>query len=384
MTGGNLRGAALPDPQAATARALDRLRHYVEQETPSGDEARARALAATLAADLAAAGAAAERIDEPGWGAHVRARVPGREPGREPVVVLGHLDTVHPAGTLAQRPFRIAEGRAEGPGTYDMKAGLAVLVEALHTLAAAGTAPRRPVTILVTCDEESGTGASRPLIEETARGAAAVLVLEPPLPDGSAKTARKGVATYRIRALGRAAHAGVEPERGVSAIAELAHQILRALALADPARGTTVNVGVVRGGTAVNVVPAEAWAEVDVRFATAAELARVDRALLALEPVLPGARLEVTRPDPRPPLERTEGVLRLYHHARALARELGFELGEGATGGGSDGNWTAALGIPTLDGLGVRGGGAHAEDEHILIEDVPRRIALLARLLETL
>ncbi|MBI4545262.1 MAG: M20/M25/M40 family metallo-hydrolase, partial [Gemmatimonadetes bacterium] len=199
-----------------------------------------------------------------------------------------------------------------------------------------------------------------------------------------AKTARKGLSTYRLEVQGRAAHSGIDPERGVSAIAELAEQIRRVLALADPLRGTTLNVGAMAGGVAVNVVAPEAWAEIEARYGSAGEGRRVDTALRTLEPVLPGASLSLERGQNRPPLERTAGVVRLYQHARRLAAELGFVLGEGSTGGASDGCLTAALGVPTLDGLGVQGDGAHTPDEYILIDDLPRRVALLARLFETL
>jgi glutamate carboxypeptidase len=369
---------------ADLTRALDRLRRYVEYETPTGDAERARALAEELARDLTAAGAVVEQIDTPDVGKHVRARVVGREPTERPLLLLGHLDTVHPLGTLAARPFRLEGDRAYGPGIYDMKAGLVVIVEALMRLRAAGTSPRRPVVVLVTCDEEAGSGTSRSLIEAEAREAGMVLVLEPPLANGAAKTARKGVAIYHLCVTGRPAHAGLEPERGVSAVEELAHQILRVIALADPARGTTINVGVVHGGTASNVVPAAARAEIDVRFNTKAERERVERALLSLTPVLEGAAVEVTGGENRPPLERSDGVVRLYELVRVAAAELGIELGEGSAGGGSDGCFTAALGVPTLDGLGVTGDGAHATHEHIIVPDLPRRIALFARLLDRL
>ncbi|MFO7260775.1 MAG: M20 family metallopeptidase [bacterium] len=369
---------------AELAGALERLRRYVEYETPTGDAERNAALAAELARDLTTAGAEVELLDAPGVGRHLLARVAGREPAERPLLLLGHMDTVWPVGTLASRPFAVHGDRAEGPGVYDMKAGLVVMVEAISRLRATGSAPRRPVTILVTCDEEAGSGTSRGLIEREARGAAAVLVLEPPLPDGAAKTARKGVAIYYLTTTGRPAHAGIEPERGVSAIVELAHQVLRVAVLADPARGTTINVGVVHGGTASNVVPERAQAEIDVRFSTTAELKRVDAALRALTPVLEGAAVEVTGGENRPPLERTDAVVELYGRVRSIAAELGMELGEGSTGGGSDGCYTAALGVPTLDGLGVRGGGAHATDEHIVVDDLPRRIDLLVRLLERL
>jgi glutamate carboxypeptidase len=372
------------EASAAPARLLERLRAWVEQESPSGDEARATRLAAEIAAALEGVGAVVERIPAPGWGVHLRARIEGAEPTLDPVLVLGHLDTVHPVGTLERMPFRIQGERVEGPGVYDMKAGLAILVEVLQLLREAGTPPRRPVLVLITCDEEVGSGSSRALIEETARGVVATLVLEPPLRGGAAKTARKGVADYTLRVRGRAAHAGVEPERGISAIRELATQIGLIDALAAPAQGTTINFGIISGGTAGNVVPAEAAVSIDVRFATAAEGERLDAALHALGPVLPGAELVLEGGINRPPLERTAGVIGLYRQARALAAELGFELGEGATGGGSDGCFTAAIGVPTLDGLGVDGGGAHSTDEHILLADLAPRVALLRRLLETL
>lgn len=361
-------------------RVLDRVREYVELETPSGDVKRARAFAERIARDLEGAGAVAETRDAAEWGSHVLGRVRGRDPALEPVLVLGHFDTVWPAGTLRQRPFRISRETAEGPGIFDMKAALAVLVEVVAALAREGGA-RRPLEVLLTCDEEAGSGSSRALIEERAREAAAVLVLEPPLPGGAAKTSRKGSAGYTLRVAGRSAHAGLDPERGVSAVAELAHQVLAVLDLADPALGTTINVAPVGGGTVSNVVAAEAWAEIDVRFATAAEAERVDAALRSLQPRLEGARIHLVPHGRRPPLERTEGVAELHRHARRLAADLGFELEEGQAGGASDGSYTAALGVPTLDGLGVDGGGAHAEDEHIVIADLPRRIALLGRLI---
>ncbi len=374
----------MPESENALPSVLSRLQRYVSHETPSGDVARASALAGVLAAELRDLGAAVTEHEAPGWGTHVEARVEGAESGLAPLFLLGHLDTVFPVGTLAQRPFRVAEGRATGPGVYDMKGGLAVLVEALAELRGAGARPRRPLRILVSCDEEVGSSTSRPLIDALAHGAAAALVLEPSLPGGGAKTARKGVANYTLRALGRAAHVGADPKEGISAVTELAHQILAAQALAAPERGTTVIAGLIGGGTASNVVPAEAWAEVDVRFATGDEAARIDTAMRALAPVVPGARLEITGGVNRPPLERTDAGVALYRAARAVAAEIGVDLPEGSTGGASDGNFTAALGVPTLDGLGPQGGGAHAVHEHVLVEDLPRRVALLRRLLETL
>jgi glutamate carboxypeptidase len=241
--------------------------------------------------------------------------------------------------------------------------------------------PPRGVEVLFTSDEEIGSPTSRSLIEGLARHSAYALVLESPLPGGRLKTARKGVGGFTVEIEGKAAHAGVEPEKGISAVTELARQVLRINALAEPSAGTTLNVGVVEGGTTPNVVPARARARVDVRVTTAAEAQRTEKALRALAPVTPGARLTVVGGFNRPPMERTPAIAALFDNARRIGETLGLFLTEGSTGGGSDGNLTAALGVPTLDGLGALGGGAHADDEHILIDSLPERAALLACLL---
>jgi glutamate carboxypeptidase len=370
-------------PDRLTGATLERLRRLVELESPSADEAGLRAVAGDFAAELAATGAEVDTIDIEGLGEHVIGRLSGDASESKPVLILGHLDTVHPVGTF-DPPFRVADGRAYGPGTFDMKGGMACMLEALARLREAGIRPRRPVVVLATCDEETGSATSRTLIEELGRAAHAVLVPEPPLPGGLAKTRRKGVAGYRIDVRGRASHAGLAPDDGVNAIIELAHQVLAASDLADPGAGTTVSVGIAGGGTATNVVPAEAWARVDVRFTAAAEADRVDAAIRALRPVSPGARLAISGGVNRPPMERTEGIAALYDHARALAAEDGWELGEGLSGGASDGSFTAGIGIPTLDGIGPDGAGAHAADEHVRIDDLHRRVRLYGRLLETL
>lgn len=364
----------------AVPRFLELLRALVERESPSGEVERIREVAALLAVELERRGARVERIPVPGAGEHVLARLAGRGEEARPLLVLGHMDTVHPVGSLERMPFRVAGGRVTGPGAYDMKCGLAATVLALDLLAERGEAPRGDLVILFTCDEEVGSHTSRTLIEALAREARAALVIEPPLSGGGAKTARKGVATYTLSVRGRAAHAGIEPQRGASAVHELARQIARVLELADTQAGTTVNVGVIAGGTASNVVAESATASIDVRFWTRREAERVDRALLALEPLDQRCRLEVTGGVNRGPLERTPESAALFERARALAGALGFDLAEGGTGGGSDGNLTAAQGCPTLDGLGVDGGGAHSPNEHILLADVPRRMALLSRL----
>jgi glutamate carboxypeptidase len=359
---------------------LSGARALVERESPTLDAEATAALIAEVQKRLEAAGAAT-RLLATGSGPHLLARAGNaRSNGLAPVMLLGHVDTVWPRGTLERRPFRVEGGRAYGPGVFDMKSGVALMVAALEAIGELDLQQPHPLKILLSCDEESGSSTSRDLIETEAAGCAAVLVMEPPLPGGRAKTARKGVARYELIARGVSAHAGLEPEKGTSAIVEIAQQVLALAALSD-LDGVNVNVGVIRGGTFANVVAAEARVEIDVRFRTMAQGSRVADRIASLEPILKGARLEVTGGVDRPPLERTPAVESLYSQARSIAAELGFELGEGSAGGGSDGNFTAALGIPTLDGLGVDGDGAHAEHEHILIADLPRRAALLTALL---
>jgi glutamate carboxypeptidase len=360
-----------------------RLRRYVDHESPSGDAERCSALAAVIAEDLSELGATVSTIDAPGMGKHVLAEFPHQQPDGH-LLVLGHLDTVHPVGTLKTQPFTIADDRISGPGVYDMKAGVALMIEALAMLQTTATPTAHAVRMLITCDEEVGSHTSRHTIEQQARGAVAVLVPEPSLPGGGVKSARKGVATFRITTHGRAAHAGVEPERGINAITEMAYQIFAVQELANTQLGTTVTVGTVNGGTASNVVPARATATIDVRYAQAEEGTRVRRALEALTARHAEASIELEVVDTRPPLERNERVIALYQRARALAERLGFDLAEGSTGGGSDGCLTAALGVPTLDGLGPQGGGAHAVDEHIRREDLSFRLAFYTALLQEL
>lgn len=301
--------------------------------------------------------------------------------GARQVMLLGHVDTVWPAGELARRPLRRDGQRLFGPGVYDMKGGLGLAMVAVRALAEGPAGLPGRVTMVLTSDEETGSATSRDIIEDEARRSDAVLVLEPPLPGGALKTARKGCGEFSVRVTGRAAHAGIDPERGASAIHELARQILAIEALQDPARGITLNVGVISGGSRANVVAAAAGATVDVRVASMADAERIGAAMRGLTPALPGTRLDVAGGIDRPPLERTAAVAGLYRQAQAVAAEMGRTLGEGSTGGGSDGNLTAALGVPTLDGLGAIGAGAHALDEHIEIDQLPWRAALLAGLI---
>ena len=352
------------------------LRQLVECESPSSDLA-AVARSADVVARIGAArlGVAPEYVVVDGR-THLRWRL-GTGPSR--VLVLGHHDTVWPLGSLATHPWSAEGGVVRGPGCFDMMAGLAMAFHALADLD-----DRDGVTLLVTGDEEIGSPTSRALIEEEAREASAALVLEASADGGALKTARKGVSLYDVRVLGRAAHAGLEPERGVNATLELAHQALVVSALADPARGTTVTPTVMRAGTTTNTVPAEGSFAVDVRVRTPEEQERVDAALRALRTVVPGASLEVTGGPNRPPLEAAASAA-LFERARVLAQRLGLpEPMAAAVGGASDGNFTAGVGTPTLDGLGAVGGGAHGADEHVLVDALPGRTALLAALVADL
>jgi glutamate carboxypeptidase len=361
---------------------IDLIRSFVEIETPSGDPARIGLLAELLARMFGELGARVEVVTTEG-GPSVRAGL-GESSKGETLLIVGHCDTVWPAGTLARKPFRLESGRLYGPGVFDMKSGIALVIEALKALKRFGRSPARPVEMIFSCDEEQGSHSTRAMIEEMAKRARAALVLEPPLPGGVVKTARKGIGQFLITARGRAAHAGVAPEKGISAVEELAHQVIKLHALNDHARGISVNVGVISGGTMSNVVAAEAKGQIDVRFWTKEDEQQIVSALQSLEPALKGAEIEVTGKVNRPPLERSEAIGALYEHARGLALEIGFELGEGRTGGGSDGNFIAALGKPVLDGLGPDGDGAHAEYEHVLVDNLAPRAALIARLIETL
>jgi glutamate carboxypeptidase len=349
------------------------VRALVECESPSSDlDAVARSAAVVAALGTARLGVEPERIVLDGR-THLRWRLGD---GPSTVLLLGHHDTVWPLGSLAEKPCTIEDGVLRGPGCFDMKAGL---VMAFH--AAAGL---QGVTILVTGDEELGSPSSRELIEDEARLASAALVLEASADGGALKTERKGVSLYDVRVTGRAAHAGLEPERGVNATLELAHQVLAIAALAEPDAGTTVTPTVLQSGTTTNTVPAAGSLAVDVRVRTLAEQERVDRAMRALRPALPGSVVEVLGGPNRPPLEATASAA-LFTRASAIAVRLGQSaLTSAAVGGASDGNFTAGVGTPTLDGLGAVGGGAHADDEHVLVAELPRRTALVRALVEEL
>jgi glutamate carboxypeptidase len=354
----------------------------VRLESPSTNKAAVDACGAELAARLAAIGGRVTRLPQRERGDHVRAEF-GH--GESPVLLLGHFDTVWDVAQIDRMPLHERDGRLYGPGVFDMKAGIGVAmlaVRALQSLDADAPWPR--VVMLWTTDEEIGSETSRQAIEDEARRSRAVLVLEPSLPGGAAKTSRKGCGDFELRVHGISAHAGIDPGKGASAIHELAHQILEIARLQDLTRGVSVNVGVVEGGSRTNVVAETARASIDVRVPTMADAARVEAALRGLRPSVAGTRVELHGSVARPPLERTEGVVRLFELARQTARELGHDLQEGSTGGGSDGNFTAAIGVPTLDGLGPRGDGAHALHEHVELSDLAWRAAFLAALLRRL
>ena len=352
------------------------LEALVIRESPSDDAPAVTALARFIVERLRAAGVHAETRPCPPRGEAVLASVGEGEGG---LLLLGHHDTVWPKGTLAEIPFRVEGGRVRGPGVFDMKAGIALAMAVLADLAKGEKPPR--VSLLLTPDEEIGTEASRALLLEVARAHREVLVLEPSL-EGACKVARKGTGTFAVRFSGRAAHAGLDPEKGASALLELAHFTVFAAALTRPETGTTVTPTVAQSGAKTNVVPEQARLSVDCRVWSQAEAERVEKALRAYGPHDPRVSVAFEGAFDRPPLEPTPAAGALYERAKAIAAELGFELRAARVGGASDGNLTAAAGVPTLDGLGPMGDGAHARHEWVLASDLPRRAELLARLLD--
>jgi glutamate carboxypeptidase len=359
-----------------------KLQQFVQAESPSLDKAAVDRFGQMVAKEWKQRGARVTVLRQRERGDHVRVEWnPLARSAKGQILVLGHLDTVYGLGTLAQMPFRVSRGRACGPGTFDMKAGLVIALFAADALRAAGWQPEKRIVFLWTSDEEIGSGTSLAAIEREARRSDAVLVLEPAAGlSGDVKTGRKGVGEIEIVATGRAAHAGLNPEDGVNAIREIALQIARLSRWNQPRRGITVNAGVIEGGTRVNVIPEKARVTVDLRAVRAADIVTLEGKFHALRPILRGAKLQIRGGFSRPPMERKTSAA-LYARARYLAREMGITLGEAYVGGGSDGNFTAALGVPTLDGLGAVGEGAHSPDENILIRALPERAALVASLL---
>jgi len=354
------------------------LRQLVELESPSTDKAALDRLGAFIAAQLRDAGASVEVVPQTAAGDHLVATL--GHGGARPVMTMCHIDTVWPLGTLATMPWREEDGKLRGPGVYDMKASTAMLITVLRYLRDTGTQPARPVRMLFTTDEETGSETSRALIEAEAQKAALALCMEPALSNGALKTFRKGTGGFTVTAYGRAAHAGADHAKGINAIEEIARQITALHQMTNYEVGTTVNVGVIAGGTASNVVPERAQIEVDIRVSTQAEGVRMVKTILALQPQLPGARVQVTGGLNRPPMERTPLVVETFKKAQALAAGIGLELIEGSTGGASDANFTSVF-TPTLDGLGAVGNGGHATDEHVIASSLPERTALLAAIL---
>ena len=358
------------------------LRELVELESPSHNKAALDRLGRHLAARFESLGGRINFHKQENAGDHLQADFAGTG---KPVLILGHMDTVWDVGTLAAMPFRLAKGRAFGPGSFDMKAGIAQAIYAIRALQKFDAGLPRAFTVLLVSDEEIGSRSSRPITEALAKKSAAVLVLEPAQGwKGALKTARKGVGVYHVRVEGKEAHSGLDPAKGASAVLELARQLLVIEKFSDRKCGITVNPGIARGGTRSNVVAGEAVAEVDARVTKLEDIAHLDKKIRSLKPFDRRCKVEVSGGIGRPPMERTMGVVALFKLARRLARELGWELEEAAVGGGSDGNFTAALGVPTLDGLGAVGEGAHARHESVAIADMPLRSALLARLIETI
>lgn len=369
--------------RARRGEMLGTLKTIVELESPSADKAAVDRLVSHLRERIGAAGGEIEALPQNDYGDLTVARWPGNE-GQKPLLVMTHIDTVWPIGTLTRKPFEVDETEARGPGIYDMKASVAMMLQAL-TFLGENDVSHRPITWLINTEEEVGSPVSRPVIEKLASESEYVLVLEPPVaPNGALKTARKGVGMFTMQITGLAAHAGADPEKGVSAIQELANQIQYLHGMTDFALGTTVNVGVVSGGTARNVVAAEATALIDLRVTTMAEADRVVKSILSAEPRLPGSQVHVEGGLNRPPMERTNKIAAAFQQVRAAGQRLGLQLSEASTGGGSDGNFTAAIGATTIDGLGCTGDGAHAEHEHISLDGFVERTALLTELLSTL
>lgn len=366
-----------------SSNTLALLEEIVKHESPTNEKSALDQLTRFLQEQISARNGAVERLQQDVYGDLLVARWPGN-PELRPLFVMTHVDTVWPVGTLQRLPWRQEEGRQYGPGVFDMKASVAMMLTAVEIVQALGLV-RRPIVWMINTEEEVGSPVSRPVLERLALEAEYVLCLEPPVPPyGALKTERKGVGMFRLEVEGRASHAGADHASGISAIEELARQVQWLHSLSDATSGTTVNVGVVSGGTKRNVVAASAYAEIDLRVTSLAEADRVVPLILSAQPHLPGATVRVSGELNRPPMERTATIVAAFERAREIGRGVGLELVEGSTGGGSDGNFTAALGVATLDGLGCPGDGGHADHEHILVDELPGRTALLTALLAEL
>jgi glutamate carboxypeptidase len=372
------------DVSARKQAILDSLETIVQLESPSTDKAAVDRLVKHLREACEKLGASIESHDQSDWGDLTVASWPGSGSEDGQILVMTHIDTVWPVGTIDRLPWSIEGDVGRGPGIFDMKASVAMMLEAMRMISEQNAA-NRPIKWLINTDEEMGSPVSRPLIESLARESEYVLCLEPPVPPhGALKTARKGVGMFTMKVTGKASHAGADPKAGVSAIQEMANQIQYLHSLTDHDLGTTVNVGVVRGGTRRNVIAAEAEAEIDLRVVTMDEAERTVEAIFGCRASLPGATVTVEGSLNRPPMERTEAIAAAFQRAKAIGESIGLELQEASTGGASDGNFTAAAGATTIDGLGCPGNGGHADSEHILISGLIERTALLKALLTEL
>lgn len=361
---------------------VEMIREFAEIESPSNDKAACDRIGEFLAQKFAALGGKVRIHQAEKYGNNLQVDFPGQAPTK-PVVLLGHFDTVYPIGTLATMPCHVADGRLYGPGVLDMKSGIAMMIFAIEALRAWHGELPRPVTMFLVSDEEVGSYSSRAITMELAKQSAGVLVLEPAAGRGAVKTARKGVGEYRLHVKGIASHAGLDPGKGHSAIVELARQITAIWKLNDLKQGISANPGVIRGGTRTNVVAADATVEIDVRIKKAQQAKTIDRKLRSLKAFDKHCKVTIEGGINRLPMERTPGVEALYKKARAVAAQIDWKLEEAAVGGGSDGNFTAGIGVPTLDGMGSDGEGAHATHEHIRISELPKRTLLLAGMIES-
>lgn len=359
---------------------LSAIREIAEIESPSHNVEAIRSVVAWIESQLAQTPLALkiEKIEAEGFGEHLIIRAfPSDE---KSVLILGHTDTVHPIGTKEKNPTRIEIDKFFGCGIFDMKANIVVVLEVLRYFAETGQTPSRPITFLLSCDEEVGSKTGRPIVEQEARNAEFCLVLEPSF-DGKVKTGRKGTGMFTLRAHGIPSHAGLEPEKGASAILELSRQIEKIHSFNNGANGTTVNACTITGGTTSNVIPEWAETEIDVRFTSIKEAERIADEFAGLKSVDSRVSLELSGGINRPPMERTEAVVALYEKAREIGASFDYKVGETQVGGASDGNFVAALGVPVLDGLGIAGAGAHTLHEHILVSDIAKRVTLISLIL---
>ncbi|WP_102348920.1 M20 family metallopeptidase [Bacillus sp. Marseille-P3661] len=364
---------------------LDFLQEIIEIESPTTDREAVNQVGDLLKQKLSKLNAKIE-VEPSGVedrGDHIIARWPGEDPTLKPILVIAHMDTVWKKGTLVDMPFRVEGNKIYGPGVFDMKGAVVFAIEAMKIIQDLNKKTRRPITMLFNSDEEINSTTSRPVINREAKKSEYALILEGGVGE-SVLTARKGIMYFKVTAKGKASHAGMDHEKGINAIEELSHQVLKIQKLTDYQVGTTVSCGVIQGGTRTNVIPAQAVLEVDARVPNNEEVERLKKEIESLKPVLEGAELDIYTLIKRPPLDRTEGVVDLFTKAKGFAKDLGYDLEETSTGAISDGNLTAALGIPTLDGLGPIGDGAHAVYEHIEKDKISKRLALLVKLLEEL